>query len=119
LHLSPRFVQLPESRQASRENKMPDRIISVCVEAATQPDDCFGIGIELRLGAAYRQKPPVGQDVPRGKTECLLDVRFGFCPSAKKKLGVPDESMSAGQIAIQRQRLLALSHALSCTIRKN
>jgi hypothetical protein len=46
-------------------------------------------------------------------------VSFRFCASAKKKLGVPDESMSAGQIAIQRQRLLALSHALSCAVRKN
>ena len=64
-------------------------------------------------------EPSVGQDVARRKAECLVDVGFGFCASTKKKLGVPDESMSAGQIAIQRQRLLAFSDALSCAVRKN
>jgi hypothetical protein len=61
----------------------------------------------------------VSKNVARRKAECLVDVNFGFCASAKKKLGVPDESMSARQIAIQRQRLLALSHALSGAVRKN
>jgi hypothetical protein len=52
LHGSPRFVQLPEPRQRSREMEMRDGIIPVRVEAPAKPDDCFGIGTELRLGNA-------------------------------------------------------------------
>jgi hypothetical protein len=96
------LVQLSEPREYGCEIKMRDGIIPVYVEAATHPDDCFGIGVELR----------------RGKAECLVDVRFGFCTSTKEILGEADESMSAGQIAIQRQRLLAFRDALSCAFRK-
>ena len=57
LHRSPRLIQLAEPRQCSREMEMRDGIISVCVEAPAQPDDRFGIGIELHLGEA--DKPSI------------------------------------------------------------
>jgi len=50
LHCGPRFAQLPEPRQPSREIEMREGIISVCVEAQAQPEDCVGIGIEVYLG---------------------------------------------------------------------
>jgi len=102
LHGGPRFVQLPEPRQHSRESEMRKGKIPVRVETSAHPEDCFGIDTELRLGKADPYHPSMGHGVARRKTQCLVDVSFGFCASAKKKLGVPDDSMSAGQIAIQR-----------------
>ena len=64
-HCGSCFVQLPEQRQRGREIEMPNRIVRVCVEAPTQPDNCFGIGIEVHLGKASNSKPSVDQDVPR------------------------------------------------------
>ena len=45
---------------------MRNGMISVCVEAPAQPDDCFGIGTELRLGEAYSM-PSI--DKPRCREE--------------------------------------------------
>src|SRR6266478_646167 len=98
---------------------MRDGIIPVCVEAPAHPDDCFGIGTELRLGKADPYHPSRSLGVARRKAECLVDMRFGFCASTKKILGEADMSMSPGQIAIQRQRLLAFSDALSYAVRKH
>ena len=97
---------------------MRDGHIPVCVEAPTHPDDCFGIGTELRLGKADHCHPSMGKGIARRKAESLADVRFGLCASTKKNLCDPDESMSAGQIAIQRQCVLALSYALCPAFRK-
>ena len=52
LHCGPRFVQLPEPRQRSRKIEMCDGMVSVCVEAPADPEDCFVIGIEVRPGDA-------------------------------------------------------------------
>src|SRR5215472_9715654 len=96
---------------------MLERIVPVCVEAPAHPTDCFGIG-ELRLGEADDCQPLMSKGVTRRKAECLVDVRFGFCASAKEILGKADISMSEGQISIQRQSLLAFRDALSCASRK-
>ena len=58
---------------------MCDRIISVCVKASTQPDNCFGIEIELRLGEADPHHPLIGKIIARRKPKCLVDMSFGFC----------------------------------------
>src|SRR5215471_5653298 len=94
---------------------MPGGKIPICVEAPAHPDDSFGIGFELRLGEADYRHPSVGTGVARRKAECLVDVGFGFSASTKKNLCAPDESMSVGQIAIQRQCVLALSDTLGST----
>jgi hypothetical protein len=75
LHCGPRFVQLPEPRQRSRENEMRGGMVSVCVKSPAQPDDCFGIGTELHLGEADDCHPSMGKNVARRKAECLIDVR--------------------------------------------
>ena len=77
----------------------------------THPDDRFGIGSELHLGKADPYHPSMSHGVARRKAECLVDVRFGFCASTKKILGEANKSMSAGQVAIQRQCLLAVCDA--------
>src|SRR5262249_8759315 len=84
LHCGLRFVQLPELRQCGRQIKMREGGISVCVEAPAHPDDCFGIGTELRLGEADHCHPSVGTGVARRKAECLVNVSFSFCASSKK-----------------------------------
>jgi hypothetical protein len=96
LHCGPRFVQLPEPRQRTREKEMRERVISVSFDAPAQPDDRFSIGIEVHLGDADPYHPSMGKGVARRKAECLVEVRFGFCASAKKNLCAPDDSMSAG-----------------------
>ena len=98
---------------------MREGMISVCVDAPAQPDDCFSIEIEVHLGEADPYHPSVGKGVARRKAECLVDVSFGFCPSTKKKLGQSDENMSRGCIAIQRQCLLAFSNALRRAVRQS
>ena len=96
LHRGARLVQFAEPRRAQPEMEMRERIVSVCVEAPAHPDDCFGIGTELRLGKADLYHPSRGKGVARRKAECLVDVRFGFCASTKKTLREADKSMSAG-----------------------
>ena len=85
--------------------------ISVGVEAPAQPSDRFGIAIELCLGDTDPHHPDIGLGVARRKAECLVDVGFGFFGSTKQYFGVPDESMNAGIIWLQRQRPLVFSDA--------
>ena len=118
IHVSPRFVQPSEPRECGREIEMRDGNIPVCVEAPVHPEDCFGIGTKLRLGKAHIKHPPVCKGIARRKAECLVDVSFSLCASTKEILGKADISMSAGQIAIQRQRLLAFGDAPRCAVRK-
>src|SRR6516162_1987391 len=92
--------------------------IPVCVETSAHPEDCFGIGTDLRLGDAADCHPSMGNGVSRRKAECLVNVRFRFCASTEKKLGGSDESMSGSQVAIQCQCLLAFSDALCHAFRK-
>src|SRR6516165_4829801 len=110
-----RFVQLPEPRQRRRQIKLREGRIAVCVEAPPQPDDSFGIGTKLRLRETDHCHPSVGTGVARRKAECLVNVSFSFCASSKKNLCASDESMSVGQITIQRQCVLALSDTLGPT----
>src|SRR5262249_43961197 len=119
IHGSPRFVQLSEPREHGREIEMRDGIIPICVEAPAHPDGCSGIVTELRLGKANIYHPAGGNGVAGREAECLVDVSFGFCASTKKELGQTDKRMSAGQIAIQRQRLFAFGDAMSCAVHKN
>ena len=78
----------PSRASAAARWKCASGIISVGLEAPTQPDDRFGIGTELRLGEATHTIHRVSKDVARRKAECLVDVSFGFCASTEKILGV-------------------------------
>src|ERR1700739_4420744 len=106
LHGSPRLVKRAEPRQSSRELEMRVGVVSVCVEAPAQPDDCFGIEVELHLGEANPHHTSASQGIARRKAQCLLNVCSGFLATAEKILGKTDERMSVGKISIQRQRLL-------------
>ena len=48
-----------------------------------------------------------------------LNMGFGFRATTEKILGETDESMSVGQISIQRQCLLKFRNALSRAVRKH
>src|ERR1700730_18699005 len=116
---SPRLVQHAETRQSSRKTEMHDGVVPVCVEAPAQPDDSFGIKVELHLGEANPRHPSGGQGIARRKEECLLNVAFGFLATAEKILGKTDERMGVGKISIQRQRLLKFTNALIRSFRKH
>lgn len=96
LHRGARLVQPTESRQSSGEIEMRDGIISICFQPPVQPRDRFGVGVQLHLGEAHPHHPTGGGRIARRKTECLLDVGFGFRGAAEKNFGETDESMSVG-----------------------
>src|SRR5439155_20942709 len=84
LHGGPCLVLLAELRQSSGKTEMRDGIISVGFETPAQPSDRFGVGVELNFGEADPHHPPGGDGIARRKTECLLDVGFGFRTTAKE-----------------------------------
>ena len=63
--------------------------------------------------------PPVGEDIARREAKRLEDMAFGLLAATQKILGQTDRAMSVGQIAIERQRLLAFSDALDRAVCKN
>src|SRR6516165_1886118 len=65
----------------SRQIKMHEGSVSVCVNAPAHPDDGFRIGTELLLGEADHCHPSVGIGVARRKAQCLVDVSFALCAS--------------------------------------
>ena len=115
----PRLIQCAEQAQGSGEPKMGERKVAVGLNASSQPTDCFGIRTELYLGDADNMHPPVGKDIARGETESLLYMAFGLGGATHKKLGDTDRAVSVGQIAIQRQCLLAFSNPLGRAVCKN
>ena len=116
LYGSPRLVQHAETRQSSRKTEMHDGVVPVCVEAPAQPDDSFGIKVELHLGEADPRHPSGGQGIARRKAECLLNVYFGFLATADKDLRGADHAMGVSQVSIQCQCPLAFGNALRSAI---
>lgn len=48
-----RLIQRAEQRQSGGEMKMREGMISIGLNAAAQPYDCFCIGAEVQLGEAH------------------------------------------------------------------
>src|SRR5882672_5768940 len=78
----PRLTQRAEQCKGSSEPKMRRRIISVSLDASTEPSDCFGICIELHLGEANIEQPPEGVDIARREAERFVDMDLGLCAAA-------------------------------------
>ena len=91
---------------------MREGIISVGLDAPAQPSDRFLVGAEQQFGETDKHHPPVGIGIARREAKRLVDMGLGLRAATEKKLGETDEGMSVGQIAIQRQRLLAFGDAL-------
>src|SRR5258708_6793903 len=105
----PRVIQRTEQRQCSGEHKMRHGIISVGFDAAEEPADCFSVCFDLQLGVADCHQPPEGEDIARREAKCFVDMGLSLCPAPHKILGNADFPVRVSQIAIQRQRSLALS----------
>ena len=72
-----------------------------------------------QLGDTGEHHPQVGGDIARREAERLFDMGFGLHASTDHILGHADAIVGAGQISIQCQGPLALSDALSNSVRKN
>ncbi len=85
-HFAP-DLDSPKPRKHCPERKVGERMVAVCIEALTHPDDRLVINTELRLGKANIPHPTSGAGVARRKAERLVYVSFGFCASTKEELG--------------------------------
>src|SRR6476660_975761 len=65
---------------------MRDGIISIGLDASTEPDDGFGVGLKLHFGDAHIRHPSVCQHIARRQAERLVDMKLCFCTATKKNL---------------------------------
>jgi hypothetical protein len=98
---------------------MPKSISSVGLDASAQPSERFRIGALPQLGDTGIHHPQVYGDIARREAERLRDMGFRLYASADDIFGSTDGRVCAGQISIQRQSALALSNALSNSVRKD
>src|SRR6516164_5936700 len=98
---------------------MREGIISVGFDAAEEPADCFSVCCELQLSEADYHQPPEGEYIERREAQCFVYVGFNLRPATHKIFGVSDLPVCLSQIAVQRQRSLALRHALCRAVRMN
>ncbi len=114
-----RLIQPPQLCQCSGKIEMREGQIALGIDAPAQPYDRFRVSTEKRLGATQKHHPPKRVDIVWREAERLVDMGLGFRGTTKQILGKTDASIRAGQISIQRQRLLALSNALRRPVRNN
>ena len=93
--------------------------ISVDLDATAQPSDRFLVGMSCNLAMPTNIIQLVSEDIARREAKRLVDMGLGLLAATEKIFGKTDERVRAGQISIQRQRLLAFGDALSRAVRKN
>ena len=98
---------------------MRGRMVSVGFDGVEEPTYCVSVRRKKQFGDANRRHPPVGAEIVRRQPKSFVDMGLNLCPAPHNKLGVTDKPVGVSQIAIQRQRSLALSHALSRAVRNN
>ena len=64
-------------------------------------------------------QPRIGRHIARAQAKRLVDVSLGFLGATGKDLAKSDEGMRVGEIAIQRQRMLAFGDALDGALRQD
>ena len=58
LRFGPRLIEMAKPRQGGREAEMPDGIVAIELYAATQPDNCISVGVEVHFRDPDKMQPP-------------------------------------------------------------
>ena len=82
-----RLIKRTELRQRGGKTKMRAWMISVGLDASTQPCDRLRVGAELQLGEAREHHPTEGLRITGREAECLLDMGLSLLAATEKILG--------------------------------
>src|SRR4051812_5137246 len=112
-----RLVQRAKQRERGSQPEMCVHVISIGLDAAAEPADCFSILVKLQLGKAGYHEPSMAEDITRRQAKCFVDMSHRLRSAPHVQLSAADLRVSLSQIVIQRQRPLELSDALSRAVR--
>ena len=94
-------------------------IIPIGFDRSPTPQDGLLAIAQVIFRDADLGQPHVGRRIARAQAERLVNVSLGFLGATGKDLAKSDEGMSVGEIAIQRQRVLAFGDALERALRQD
>ena len=107
-----RLVKSTKLRQGGAQPKICGRKISIGLDRPSKPRDRLVPTAEVELRHACVSHPDISQRVPRTEPQRLAHVSLCFFGVTDANLTKSNNLMGAGEISIQRQRMLAFGDTL-------
>ena len=107
-----RLFQFSKIRQRCSEEEMGKRVRPVVLDRAAKQCDRLLLGAKIHLRGAREVEPEPGETVARREAQGFVFMSSSFFGVTDEYLGEADESVSGGQVRIERQRSLEFGNAL-------